>query len=130
MSGDLTGAWSGNYIYPGSLAPVPFNVELRDSGGGLSGIVTEPAPAYMGGGEVQAVITGSRSGGIVRFTKVYDSIDHFLNPVRYQGVLDEDETEISGEWEISGDWSGGFVMTRPKPERASETIEEEAEIER
>jgi hypothetical protein len=127
---DLSGGWSGNYIYPGSLAPVPFTLELRDSGGRLSGIVTEPAPAYMGGGEVQAVITGARSGSSVRFTKVYDALEHFLAPVRYEGAVDEDETEISGHWHIEGDWSGGFVMTRPKPEQASEVIEEEIETDR
>lgn len=130
MSSNLTGSWSGNYIYPGSLAPVPFNVELRDSGGALSGIVTEPAPPYMGGGEIEAVLTGARSGSAVTFTKVYDTLEHFLNPVRYEGVLDEEEAEISGEWHILGDWSGGFVMTRPKPERADEEVEEEAEVER
>jgi hypothetical protein len=126
---DLSGAWSGNYIYPGSLDPVPFNVDVRDSGGGLTGIVTEPAPPYMGGGAVEAVITGSRNGRVVRFTKVYDSLEHFLDPVHYEGTLDEEEVEISGEWRISSTWAGGFVMTRPKPQQDSVEIEEAVEIE-
>ena len=128
MTTGLSGAWSGSYIYPGSLDPVPFTVDLRDSGGALSGIVTEPAPPYMGGGEVQAVITGVRSGPAVRFTKVYDSLEYFQNPVRYEGLLDDEECEISGEWHIAANWSGGFVMTRPKPERASVEVEEKVEL--
>ncbi len=128
MTTSLSGAWSGNYIYPGSLDPVPFVVELRDSGGALSGIVTEPAPAYAGGGEVQAVITGARSGSAVRFTKVYDSLEHFRDPVRYEGLVDDEECEISGEWHIAANWSGGFVMTRPKPERARIEAEESVEL--
>lgn len=124
---DLSGAWSGSYVYPGSLAPVPFSLEMRDSAGALSGIVTEPAPPYMGGGEVQAVVTGAVSGGAVRFTKVYDALEHFLHPVDYQGTLDADEVEVSGTWRIDGDWSGGFVMTRPKPERAAAEAEAEQE---
>ena len=128
MTTGLGGAWSGNYIYPGTLDPVPFLVELRDSGGALSGIVTEPAPPYAGGGEVQAVITGVRSGAVVRFTKVYDSLQHFRDPVRYEGLLDDEECEISGEWHIAANWSGGFVMTRPRPERASVETEESVEL--
>jgi hypothetical protein len=116
---DLNGVWSGSYAYPGSLEPVPFTLELRDNAGLLSGEVNEPAPPYMPPGDVHAMLTGSRSGSRVSFTKNYDSLDHFLDPVRYDGNLDDDECEIAGHWVISPTWSGSFVMTRPKPERAS-----------
>ncbi len=127
---DLSGVWSGSYVYPGSLDPVPFALELRDNGGMLSGEVDEPAPPYMPPGPVHAMLTGSHSGNRVSFTKIYDSLEHFLDPVSYDGVLDEDECEIAGTWTISPQWSGSFVMTRPKPERASVEVEEVVEIDR
>jgi len=127
---DLSGVWSGTYIYPGSLDPVSFVAEIRDLGDGLSGVISEPAPLYMGGGEIEAVINGACIGKSVHFTKIYDELDHFLNPVDYSGTLDEDENEISGDWTIKGELSGGFVMTRSAPVRAEETIEEYIEVDR
>ncbi len=127
---DLSGLWSGSYVYPGELSPVPFNVELRDHDGRLSGEVVEPAPPYMVAGEAHAILTGGRSGSSVTFVKVYDSIEHFLDPVDYAGTLDDDECEIAGTWSISTGFSGSFVMTRPKKEQANAEIKEEAEIER
>lgn len=127
---DLSGVWSGSYAYPGSLEPVPFALELRDNGGMLSGEVSEPAPPDMPPGDVHAMLTGSHSGSRVSFTKIYDSLDHFLDPVHYDGTLDEDECEISGQWTISPTWSGSFVMTRPKPERAAAEVEETVEVDR
>jgi hypothetical protein len=126
---DLTGVWEGNYAYPNSLQPVPFTVELRDHDGKLVGEVSEPAPPYMKAGEVRAIVTGECGGALVRFTKVYDTIDHFREPVRYAGTLDEDECEIAGKWIIGPGWSGTFVMTRPKPAREKAEVEEEATVE-
>lgn len=125
---DLSGRWDGNYGYPGSLEPVPFTIELRDTGGKLVGETSEPAPRTMQAGEVSAIISGVRNGNAVHFTKIYDSLDHFLQPVGYRGTLDEDECEISGTWSIPGDWSGPFVMTRPKPERAQAEAIEKVEL--
>ena len=126
---DLSGHWDGTYAYPSALHPIPFHLELRDSGGGLAGEVIEPAPDYLPPGEMVAVITGSREGSSVRFTKIYDSLEHFLDPVLYEGVLDDEECEISGTWTIGPGWSGTFVMTRPKNEEAETEVEEEAEVE-
>ncbi len=130
MSGNLSGLWSGSYVYPGELKPVPFNVELRDHDGRLSGEVSEPAPPYMAVGEAHAMLTGGRSGSNVSFTKVYDSLEHFLDPVTYVGTLDDEECEIAGTWSISPGFSGSFVMTRPNSENACEEIRESVEIER
>ena len=127
---DLSGHWDGTYAYPSALQPIPFHIELRDSGGGLTGEVIEPAPDYLSPGEMAAMVTGSREGSMVRFTKVYDSLEHFLDPVLYQGMLDEEECEISGTWTISPGWSGTFVMTRAKTEEADEEAQEEVEVDR
>ena len=125
---DLSGHWDGNYAYPSALQPIPFHIELRDSGGGLTGEVVEPAPDYLPPGDMAAVITGSREGSAVRFTKIYDSLENFRDPVFYEGVVDDEECEISGTWTISPGWSGTFVMTRPKTEEAEEEVEEEVEV--
>lgn len=122
---DLSGVWEGTYAYPATLAPVPFRAELRDHGGRLSGEVSEPAPPYLPPGELIAIVTGARSGGHVRFTKVYDLLEHFRDPVLYEGTLDEEECEIAGSWTIGPGWSGSFLMTRPK--KAEADAEEEAE---
>ena len=122
---DLSGLWDGTYAYPSALQPVPFRVELRDHGGRLSGEISEPAPAYLPPGDLASIVTGARSGSHVRFTKIYDLLDHFRDPVVYDGTLDEEECEIAGSWTIGPGWSGTFVMTRPKEVEAG--AEQEAE---
>ena len=124
---DLSGNWDGTYAYPTALRPIPFLLELRDHDGRLTGEVREPAPDYLPAGDMAAVVTGSRAGSEVRFTKIYDSLEHFLDPVVYEGTLDEEECEVSGTWTISPSWSGTFVMTRPKLEEAEVEVEEEVE---
>ena len=127
---DLTGVWDGTYAYPSALSPVPFRAELRDHGGRLSGEVTEPAPHYLPPGELISIITGTRSESQVRFTKIYDLLEHFRDPVAYDGTLDEDECEIAGTWTLSPGWSGTFVMTRPKEAEADAEQEAEEVVER
>ena len=126
---DLTGVWDGTYAYPSAIEPVPFRAELRDHGGRLSGEVSEPAPLYLPPGELVAIITGARSASHVRFTKVYDLLEHFRDPVLYEGTLDEEECEIAGSWTISPGWSGSFLMTRPRPKKAEAEAEAEEEAE-
>lgn len=115
---DLSGSWTGSFAYPGQMSAVPFSLELRDHGGQLSGVCDEPAPPALGGGRATSLIEGRRSGSQVRFAKVYDDVAHFRHRVDYRGTLDPDECEISGTWSIEGDWSGPFVMTRPRRARA------------
>lgn len=122
---DLSGVWDGTYAYPTALRPVHFQAELRDHDGRLSGEISEPAPAYLPPGELAAVITGARCGSHVRFTKIYDTLEHFRDPVVYDGTLDEDECEIAGRWVIGPSWSGTFVMTRPR--KAEAEVEQDAE---
>jgi len=124
---DLSGNWDGTYAYPSALQPIPFLLELRDHDGRLTGEVREPAPDYLPPGDMAAVVTGNRDGSHVRFTKIYDSLEHFLDPVVYEGTLDEEECEVAGTWTISSTWSGTFVMTRRKSEEAEEEVEEEVE---
>lgn len=124
---DLTGDWTGSYVYPGELDPVPFNATIRDNQGRLSGIIIEPAGAWSAAGEAHAVLTGERQGSTVSFTKIYDAIDAYPDPVIYEGMVDADACEIAGEWHIPGDWSGSFIMTRPGRKRKEVAAEEGAE---
>ena len=129
---DLSGAWDGTYAYPSALEPVPFRAELRDHDGRLSGEIVEPAPLYLPPGDLTALVTGARSASHVRFTKVYDLLEHFRDPVLYEGIVDEEECEIAGSWTISPGWSGTFVMTRPKKAEAEQEqeVEEPVELDR
>lgn len=126
---DVSGVWDGTYAYPTALEPVRFRAELRDHEGRLSGEIIEPAPVYLPPGDLAAMITGARSGSHVRFTKIYDTLEHFRDPVVYDGALDEEECEIAGRWVIGPSWSGTFVMTRPKNAQAEAEQDAEDEVE-
>lgn len=125
---DLSGLWNGSYIYPGSLEPVPFNAELRDTDGLLSGVIAEPTAEWAGPGEVAATLSGRRRGNEVEFVKLYDQVDAYPDPVHYAGTLDEEECEIAGSWVISGNWSGAFVMTRPQAKAGELAVEAEEKL--
>jgi hypothetical protein len=74
-------------------------------------------------GTAYALVTGSRSGTQVRFTKVYDALDY--EPIAYDGEVDGSGTEIHGRWTISESITGSFEMRRPAPAAA----EQEKEVE-
>ncbi len=47
------------------------------------------------------------------FTKTYEQPDVFhRSPIRYEGVLNSEGTEIEGRWTIMLFWSGKFLMVR------------------
>jgi hypothetical protein len=124
---DLTGEWTGSYVYVGELHPVPFHASIRDHDGRLSGIIHEPAEEWADVEEAHAVLTGERRGSAVNFTKIYDAIEFYPDPVRYEGTVDADGCEIAGEWHITGEWSGTFIMTRPGREQEDVEAEETAQ---
>jgi hypothetical protein len=58
-------------------------------------------------------LVGARSGPAVTFTKTYEQPDVFhRSPIRYEGVLNGENTEIEGRWTIMRFWSGKFLMVR------------------
>lgn len=126
---DISGTWSGSYVYPGSLEPVPFEAEIRDHGGLISGLIHEPAEAWAGVDRATAIMAGQRQGREVSFVKSYDQSEAYPEPVHYEGTVDEEECEIAGSWVIIGEWSGSFVMTRPKAAEAEERVEETVPVE-
>ena len=124
---DLTGQWSGIFNYPSLFPPNSFEAAIRDSGGLISGVITQPREVFEGPGPSrQAVIEGSREGSQLRFIKIYDDLDR-PTPY-YQGIVQPGGDEIEGEWTIPGDWSGTFLMIRgsradqAEERRVSETV--------
>src|SRR3546814_1730022 len=72
---DLTGHWTGLYNYPDG-PPVPFEAQLRESSGCVTGTTTETSDLVAGHGQkLHAVIDGRRKGGSIRFLKMYDEAE-------------------------------------------------------
>lgn len=125
MSGEtnLSGRWSGFYNMPDGGPPTPFEAELVDTGGLLSGETSEEGDTIDCLGEtLHAVLDGRRDGGQVTFTKRYDYLPRAHYAIAYAGVLASHGDEIEGRWTIPGAWSGSFLMVRHSG--AKEAVEE------
>jgi hypothetical protein len=108
---DLSGRWSGIFNYPAQFPPNAFEAVLRDTGGLLTGIITQPREFFEPEGPPhQAVIDGRRDGANVSWIKVYDDLSR--PTPHYSGTIQPGGDEIVGEWTIPGDWSGTFMMVR------------------
>ena len=112
----LTGVWDGEYSYPRGLKPTRFTAVLVEGEGGFSGTVHEqPTDGPSAGQVLFATLDGRRTGAQVTFVKVYEKRGFWRRaPVRYEGTLSADGSEISGVWTILSNWSGKFLMTRPR----------------
>ena len=127
MSGDgdfdLSGRWSGIFSYPSLFPPNSFEAEIRDSGGLVTGVITQPREFFEPSGPPRhAMIEGRREGDILTFVKFYDDLDR--PTPHYHGRIQSGGDEVNGEWTIPGDWSGTFIMIRAGG--AGETVEEQA----
>ena len=108
---DLSGRWSGVFSYPSVFPPNSFEATIRDSGGLITGVITQPREFFeQPGPPQQAVIDGRRDGSTVSFVKFYDDLDR-PSP-HYHGRIQPGGDEVEGEWTIPGDWSGTFIMIR------------------
>lgn len=125
---DLSGRWSGSYCYPGSLEPVPFVADLRDEGGFVSGLIDEDGAGFGRNDRMHSTLAGRHDGTLLTFTKIYDAHDEVIAPVQYEGLIGDEGHEVGGNWAIAGDWSGPFVMTRPREHGAKQRAEAGATI--
>jgi hypothetical protein len=109
---NLTGVWNGLYTYRDGRS-TSFVATLIESGGSLSGTTHEPDTRGTPGAVLYATLTGARSDLAVTFVKTYERPDIFhRSSVRYEGVLNGENTEIEGRWTIMRFWSGKFLMVR------------------
>jgi hypothetical protein len=113
---NLSGIWKGIFNYPRLLPPNHFEAELRDQLGVLTGETFERGNGFRNKGQpLPAMLEGQRHGFSVTFVKRYDEFKRVSTPVHYTGTVRGDGNEISGTWEIPGQWSGTFLMIRAKP---------------
>lgn len=119
---DLTGRWLGRYDYPMGDPPVPFEADLVEEAGLVSGQTEEPNTFRPGmGALLQAVIEGHRGAGGLRLVKRY--LGFVQEDLIYDGVADAALTRISGRWFFASGpgLSGRFVMMR-KPLAAESAL--------
>jgi hypothetical protein len=108
---NLTGIWLGLYSYPRALEPVSFTATLIETGNRLSGSTHEAN--RFDAGTLYATLLGSRDGRSLFFVKSYDAPKRgYANPIRYDGMVSDDGSEIEGRWIIRNNWSGRFLMVR------------------
>jgi hypothetical protein len=110
----LTGKWLGRFGYADASEVVPFEAELADVSGSLSGDIIEPNTFRPDmGATLQAVLTGEWSGDAVNFVKRYLEFTQPGDPV-YAGRVNAALTRIEGTWSFPRHpWvSGPFSMMR------------------
>ncbi|HEY7809549.1 MAG TPA: hypothetical protein VIA98_04120 [Allosphingosinicella sp.] len=115
---NISGLWMGHYAYAFGAA-VPFLARVEDANGALSGTIIEPNTMGCSTDSLEAILSGSRQGSAVDFTKAYDGASDAAHAVDYVGRLSGDGNSITGVWSLA-DADGSFEMHR-------EAVWEEAE---
>ena len=109
---NLSGLWLGSFSYPGGEGPLtPFLASLEDDGGSLRGTTVEPNTIGNSSEQLEALISGSRAGSSVDFTKMYDGESDAAHAVDYVGHISSDGNSITGVWSL-GEMDGTFQMHR------------------
>jgi hypothetical protein len=123
---NLSGLWMGRYSYPSAEGPTtPFLAKIEDHDGALSGTIMEPNTIGRSSDELEAVLTGTREGQAVDFTKLYDGSSDAAHAVDYVGRLSGDGNSITGVWSLEH-LDGNFEMHREAV--WEEQVGEEAEV--
>jgi hypothetical protein len=123
---NLSGLWMGSFSYPNGLGPTtPFLAKLEDSDGSLGGSIIEPNTIGASSDQLEAVLSGSRHGSAVDFTKAYDGASDAAHAVDYVGRLSGDGNTITGVWSLAN-LDGTFQMHREAV--WEERVGEEAEV--
>jgi hypothetical protein len=111
---NLTGLWHGQFTSGLQSEPQFFVATLLEAPEWLSGSVQEVAKTGPAAGStLYATLLGQRNDDIVTFIKTYElpSVHHSIH---YSGVINADQTEIEGVWNIPGDAHGTFLMIRSR----------------
>lgn len=121
---NLTGCWEGFYTYSQRAIAVGFGATLIETPGWLTGSIQEICTDGPDrGAMICATLEGHRRDHAVSFEKRYEEGELYQNPVHYDGILNDDATEIEGVWRIFPHWTGRFLMIRS----GSASIEERRE---
>jgi hypothetical protein len=125
----LTGRWLGRYDQPAQPPSVPFEADLVEEAGSLTGDTQEPntfRPEL--GPTLTAILSGGRTGQTVSFIKDYQGFAQD-EPV-YLGEANAALTRIAGHWSAPGlpGLTGRFVMMRKPLAGAKVTKARKAEL--
>jgi hypothetical protein len=122
---DVTGVWYGRYFASSmGVEENSFIAHLDETAGEVSGTITEPDTTGIE--EIRrAFVDGDRTGARLRFMKQYDPAGSLAHSVAYAGTINDDGTEVTGEWRFSG-YHGSFVMNREAFH--AEELDEEAAV--
>ena len=115
----------GSFSYPSGGGPTtPFLARLEDHDGSLSGTTIEPNTIGPSSDQLEAVLSGSRQGSAIEFTKMYDGESDAAHAVDYVGRLSGDGNSITGVWSLA-ETDGTFEMHREAvwEEKAGEEAE-------
>ncbi len=117
MTTNISGQWSGTYYYPTGMhqnmkTSVPFDAKFQQLNNELIGQITEKNTfAPMAGSVLLSQVSGYVVGGIINFSKSYNSGVNAAHMVDYHGYITNKGKTISGHWQIDT-WSGTFEMHR------------------
>lgn len=112
----VQGNWMGNYYYQSVNQAHAFEVVFLESKGLVDGSVLDDG--HLG----EARVSGSFTFPKLSFVKKYDRAG--LDPVRYEGTMDDDGKRISGTWTINVACSGTFIIWRSDDEELDEDVTE------
>ncbi|NVJ48769.1 MAG: hypothetical protein HWE13_07730 [Gammaproteobacteria bacterium] len=114
MSAELTGLWLGSYYYDkpqaGEDRAFDFSIVFEQEANKLAGKALEPR--YFGDNNEAALlsrIVGLTDGKRVWFNKTYDGSAGQTHTVKYDLVIQADETMMLGTWHIPGSDRSGKV---------------------
>jgi hypothetical protein len=125
----LTGRWHGRYTYLDGGEGESFVADLVEALDAVTGSTTETANFHDGYTGVRlGSISGSRNGALVSFVKFYKFGHGHDLPIKYQGEVNDDATEIEGTWLIDRQGFGRFLLIRSiaLPEPAAQLAYETA----
>lgn len=117
LAGELTGAWTGKYMYPedSNRDPVTFRLMLVHEGQDVFGFIKEANTfGEQGVPWLHAVVKGrfDKTSGELQFTKSYDGTAGQHHDVAYRGLWDQESGKVQGTWKIPGEWGATFRMER------------------
>lgn len=112
QTSSISGRWHGRYTYLDGGEGEAFEADLIESQDAIIGTTTENSTFHGLRATRKATISGSRNGSIVSFVKHYAHSHAHELPIKYDGEVNDDATEIEGIWRIDRNAFGRFLMIR------------------